>query len=131
MSERHGIAVESLRPRRKQRLSGRYDGTVVEEATGSRTVPVDKYRTDVYYSTLDTIMEEMNRRFSELNLSLLSAMQALLPTSKNFLDVDVLLPFLHHYDIDEGEMRVEVMTAKTFLQRCKNPPSFLHQAFGS
>ena len=47
LSEKHDIAVESLRPRRKQRLPGRYDGTVVEETTGSRTVPVDKYRTDV------------------------------------------------------------------------------------
>ena len=39
-------------------------------------------------------------------------MQALLPTSDKFLDVDTLHPFLQHYEIDESEVQIEVMTAK-------------------
>ena len=59
----------------------------------------------------------MNQRFTELNLSLLNAMEALLPNSDKFLDVDMLLPFLNHYDIPESDIRVEAMIANSFLQQ--------------
>ena len=45
-------------------------------------------------------------------MSLLCAMQALLPTSDKFTDVDTLRPFLQHYEIDASEVQVEIMTAK-------------------
>ena len=79
----------------------------------------------MYYSTLDTVLEEMNSRFSDANLSLLSAMQALLPTSDKFLDVDTLRPFLQHYEINMSEVQVEVMTAKRLLQNLKSKLEFI------
>ena len=83
----------------------------------------------VYYSTLDVALEEMNSRFSDVNLSLLSAMQALLPTSDNFLDVDTLRPFLQHYEIDISEVQIEVMTAKRLLRNSKSKLEFLHHVY--
>ena len=85
---------------------------ITAETTGNRETPIQKYRVQVYYSTLDTVLDEMNSRFSDANLSLLSAMQALPPTLDTFMDVYTLCPFLQHYEIDISEVQVEVKTAK-------------------
>ena len=130
MATEYCIAIESVRPRRNRRLPERFDDAVVTaETTGNRDKPVEEYRVQVYYSTLDTVLEEMNSRFSDVNLSLLSAMQALLPTSDRFLDVDTLHPFLQHYDIDVSEVQIEVMTAKRLLQNSKSKLEFLHHVY--
>lgn len=82
MAAKHNVTAYSLRPRRSQRLPERlHDTLVTAETTGSRGVPIEEYRVHVYYSTLDKVVEEMNHRFSDLNLSLLGALQALLPNS--------------------------------------------------
>ena len=82
MATNYGVAVESMRPRRNRRLPDRLeDAVITAETIGNRDAPVLDYRVQVYYSTLDTILEEMNSRFSDTNLSLLCAMQALFPTS--------------------------------------------------
>ena len=54
---------------------------------------MDEYCIHVFYATLDVAVAEMNQRFGDLNLSLLGALQALLPSSEKFLDVDSLSPF--------------------------------------
>ena len=113
------IAVDPMRPRERQRLPDRFSDTVVTAVTtGSRCDPMvqDEYRTQVYYATLDVVVAEMNQRFSDLNLSLLGATESLLPTSETFLDVDTLLPFLQHYDIDAHEVQLEASLANRILK---------------
>ena len=70
-------------------------------------------------------MKEINQRFSELNLSLLQALQALLPTSDEFLDVNTLRPFLQHYEIDEDEVTAEALIAMKFLREKTGTNSFM------
>lgn len=130
MAAEYGVAVESLRPRRNRRLPEQLaDAIVTAETTGSKEIPIEEYRVQVYFSTLDTVLEEMDNRFSDLNLSLLSAMQALLPTSDKFMDIDTEVPFLQHYEIDIGEVRIEVMTAKRVLQESSSKLEFLHNVY--
>uniref|UniRef100_A0A1X7TD44 Uncharacterized protein n=1 Tax=Amphimedon queenslandica TaxID=400682 RepID=A0A1X7TD44_AMPQE len=57
----------------------------------------------------------MDERFSELNLSLLKSLEALIPNSSSFLDLTVLKPFLNHYNISEAAIVAEVSTVKIFL----------------
>ena len=112
MATTYGVAVESMRPRRNRRVPERLeDAVITAETIGNRDAPVLDYRVQVYYSTLDTILEEMNSRFSDTNLSLLCAMQALLPTSDKFVDVDTLRPILQHYEIDTSEVQAVVKPA--------------------
>ena len=59
----------------------------------------------------------------------LSAMQALLPTSDKFLDVNTLHPFLQHYEIDISEVQNEVITTKRLLQNSKSKLEFLHHVY--
>ena len=57
----------------------------------------------------------MNRRFDSENISLLKAMQGLLPDSDNFLKIELLVPFLKHYEIDCHEVAAEISTATKYL----------------
>ena len=50
-----------------------------------RETPVEAYRTHVYYASIDVLLQEIDNRFSELNLSLLASFEALVPTSNVFL----------------------------------------------
>ena len=102
MGDEHGVpvSVARSRSRRSQSMPSRYNDSVVEETTGHGSIAVNDYRTHLYYRIIDIISEEMDNRFSDFNLTLLSAMQALLPGSQNFLDIHSLGPFLQHYCID-------------------------------
>ena len=72
----------------------------------------------------------MNDRFSELNLSLLKALEALIPNSDLFFDMSILTPFLSHYNINQRAISAEVATAKTYLHELQNPDlSSLHEAY--
>ena len=118
--QRGGVTVASLRNRHHCRLPRHLDeSSVVESSVGRSTdAPIEEYWTDVYYITLDAMIHEMNERFSELNLSLLKALDALIPNSDLFLNLSTLKPFLSQYDICEAAVEAEISTAKTFR---KNP----------
>ena len=57
MATTYGVAVEPMRPRRNRRLPERLeDAVITAETIGNRDAPVLDYRVQVYYSTLDTIL---------------------------------------------------------------------------
>ena len=93
LASKHNIAVVAPR-RRTRRLPERFSGTVVtSETTRNRSIQMDEYHIYIFYATQGVVVAEMNQRFGDLNLSLLGALQALLPSSEKFLDVDSLSPF--------------------------------------
>ena len=120
LAERCGVTVAALRSRCHCILPRHLDeSSVVEVSVGRSTdAPIEEFRTDVYYTTLDAMIHKMNERFSELNLSLLKALDALIPNSDLFLNLSTLKPFLSQYDICEAAVEAEISTAKTFR---KNP----------
>ncbi|KAK0131285.1 hypothetical protein N1851_034018 [Merluccius polli] len=64
---------------------------VVEETTGGNTM--DKVELSrLYFSVLDRVLVEMERRFSKCNSKLAAALVALDPESDTFLDVKALQP---------------------------------------
>ena len=111
------ISVESPRPIRCRRLPARLQGVILtSETLGNRSPPVEEYCTQLYFATIDIMVGEIEKRFDNVNLSLMKAMQALSPKSTKFLDYDTLLPFLSHYCIAQAEeVRTELLTAKQML----------------
>ena len=85
----------------------------VEGPSGEST-PVSEFRPQIFYATIDTLLEEMNQRFNELNLTLLKSMQALVSNSSSFLHLDTLRQFLKHYKIPEAGVLSEIKTTNTF-----------------
>ena len=118
LAEKFGIDDCPARPRRARRMPQRFDhaDVIVDAAvvTPGETA-IEDYRTHVYYATIDVLLEEMNNRFSELNLSLFTALDALLPTSTHFLDMSTLTPFLSHYSIGKTAVESEASLAKNFF----------------
>ena len=129
IADKHAISVS--RPTRNRALPARLSDSVVTETVGNRQMVLDEHRVATYYSTIDTILEEMNRRFSTSSLALLNAMEALLPNSEKFLDVSTLLPFLNHYEIDVTEVEVEVTLAKTFLSESSTDLNAVHEVYNA
>uniref|UniRef100_A0A1X7U6C4 Uncharacterized protein n=1 Tax=Amphimedon queenslandica TaxID=400682 RepID=A0A1X7U6C4_AMPQE len=82
----------------------------------------DEYKTQVYYATIYAIVEEMDKRFSELNLSFLKSLEALIPNFGSFLSSNVLKHFLDH-NIGEAAIMAEVSTVNIFLD--ERDPLFL------
>ena len=47
----------------------------------------DKYHSDLYYMTIDCILQELGSRFGESNQELMAAVQVCSPKSKIFLEL--------------------------------------------
>lgn len=78
------ISVESPRPTRQRRLPPRLHGVIMtSETLGNRSLPTEEYCTQLYFATIDIVIGEIEKRFDNVNLSLMKAMQAL--TSKSLL----------------------------------------------
>ena len=92
LAEKHDVDISPLRPRRTRRLPSHLNDSSVEGPSGEST-PVSEFRSQIFYATIDTLLQEMNQRFNELNLTLFKSMQALVPNSSSFLHLDTLHPF--------------------------------------
>ncbi|KAJ4930565.1 hypothetical protein JOQ06_024874 [Pogonophryne albipinna] len=72
-------------PKRRRRANPTMDGYVVEGTTGHG----DDDKTELqrlYYSMIDSVLGEMDQRFSERNSQLAKSLAALNPESDTFLD---------------------------------------------
>ena len=116
LAEKCEITVSSPRVRRTRRPPRQLESFVVDTAiTTTREMACAEYRTGVYFSTIDVLLTELNDRFSELNISLLRSLEALIPTSAVFLQTISLRPFLLHYELSEAAFSSESATARTYL----------------
>ena len=71
----------------------------------------------MYFTTIDVLLTELSDRFSELDISLLRSLEALIPTSTEFLHSSSISPFLRHYQINESSFISESATARNYLQQ--------------
>ena len=118
------ISVTAFRPHRTRRIPKHLENSILDSTiVTSSDTHVEEYRTQVYYSTIDVILEEMEGRFSELNLSLLTALEALVPTSDLFLDLPTSSPFLTHYNISHTAVQSEAPVVTAFLRERESTAS--------
>ena len=116
LAEKCDITVSPPRVRRTRRPPRQLESFVVNTAITTTTeMRCEEYRTGVYFSTIDVLLTELNDRFSELNISLLCSLEALIPTSAVFLQATSLKPFLVHYELSEAAFSSESATARTYL----------------
>lgn len=113
--------------RRTSQHSRQMDDYIVMETAGQRRntlVTSDgvetHYRVSVYYPILDTIIAEMNRRFSDENRSLLLSTGACIPDSKSFLKLSAIKPLIDHYKLNEDNLSSEVHEARQYLAKQEN-----------
>jgi len=96
--------------------------TVITSTTGTNRIdaiystPEEFWRSYSYYEVLDTIIKELNNRFSSESLSMANAIDHFLKL--NTIDSD---PFIHHYqtllNIDSSLLKAEMIVAKNCLSK--------------
>lgn len=82
-------------------------------------------RTGIYFPVIDRALTELNKRFSSANLSVLSGISALSPTSEHFLDFETLAPFAEHYNANVELLKIELLQLKSVITR-KNDANQFH-----
>jgi hypothetical protein len=70
-----------------------------------------------YLPVIDTMISELNRRFCPDSCALMRGVHCLNPTSKSFLNLDLLQAFASRYAIDEQDLLHEVHQARRLIER--------------
>ena len=117
LADMHDIATESHA--RKRKPPQHLDDSVVFESTGSReptsTSVSNTLKITFYFPTLDTFLAELNNRFDDKNLSIMTGIQACHPKCHNFLDIVALQVLIDVYELDGSNLLSEVNVAKRTL----------------
>lgn len=70
-----------------------------------------KFQTDLYYSILDNIISELDKRFTN-NSDILCGINAFNPKGNHFLDYDLIVPLSNHYSCDLESLKAELKIIK-------------------
>lgn len=107
------------RPRRAPQPSRQMEGYLVLEATGQRehATPKVEFRVNFMFPVLDRMLHELKRRFSDQNQDLLRGIDALSPSSRNFLALDHLTALQEIHGASQEDVKHEVHQLKRLIQR--------------
>lgn len=113
------IAVETGEKKRAQKVSTKLGGSYVTCAIGLRKGNEDKdtFRQGLLYPILDSLVAEMERRFSKMNCSVMRGVQALNPKSSTFLHDDQVFGLSEIYGCDREDLTHELHQARRILTR--------------
>lgn len=76
----------------------------------------EKFRNELFYSLIDAILIELNDRFSDENIILLSSVSAAHPGNQHFLNTEHLKPLAAHLLIDVNVLDNELNVVKHFIR---------------
>ena len=75
----------------------------------------EQLKVTLYPPVLDTMLSELERRFSNKNLMHMRAIQTCAPGSPNFLESDHIAPLTDSYGLDKSALPIECSLAKQTL----------------
>ncbi|XP_038060491.1 zinc finger MYM-type protein 1-like [Patiria miniata] len=107
------------RRRRAPRPSTRLEGYHVLEATGQQeqAAPEVDFKVNFMFPVLDRMLQEMRGRFSDQNCRLMKGIDALTPSSENFLSPENLKALQETYGADQEDLRHELHQVKRLIER--------------
>ena len=113
---------EKVRNRRSRTISTRFKDCLVTSTIGqcADMNNEDQYKTHIFYPIIDSILIEMNDRFSKTNIEILRGIAALLPDNQTFLDVEELKNLCVFLKCDISLMSNEIQVLKPMLQQTKS-----------
>ncbi|CAF2998956.1 unnamed protein product [Rotaria sp. Silwood2] len=119
----HDVDILSTpRAQRNRKLSIRFKDVFISTSIGQRdnVNNEDQYRTNLYYPLIDSILIELNDRFSFENMQILNGISALCPDSDNFLKIDVLKPFALQMKTDLHSLDNEIRVLEPMMKNSKS-----------
>ena len=105
--------------KRQTMLSTRLSGYCTLSTVGQREVERDKamFCTSFFYPVIDSMLKELNRRFSNTNCELMTSIQSLNPQSDAFLKETNVFSFGRLYNADIDDLGHELHQFKRVLDR--------------
>jgi hypothetical protein len=113
--------LSTSKERRIATVSSRFKDAFINSSIGQcdNINDEDKYRINLYYPLLDSILIELNDRFSSQNMEILNGISALCPDAENFLQMEVLKPFAAQMKVDFCLLCNEIQVLKSMLKDSK------------
>ena len=114
------IAIENAEKKRSQKVNSRLGGSVITSTLGQRKCndgDKDSFRRTIFYPIVDTILGELDRRFSKVNCEIMRGIQALNPKSTCFLQEEAVFRLGEIYESDSEDLSHELHQTRRLLQR--------------
>ncbi len=110
---------EKARPRRQRQVPARFSDSIVTSTIGHRDYidNEEQYRTTIYYPLIDSVLIELNHRFSSETIEILVSVSSLCPNNENFLNFEKLKPFALHLDIDVALLQNELNVLRPMMKK--------------
>ncbi|XP_076373039.1 uncharacterized protein LOC143257899 [Tachypleus tridentatus] len=96
------------------------DEFITTSSTGQRDEPIPDTRIHTFYAIIDSMLNELNRRFSSDACSVLMGATALNPKHSIFLDKQALLGMAANYSVAEDDLTVDVHQLNRLIARKKD-----------
>ena len=119
------------KPKRCAKLPTKFNSSVVTTTVGQRTDISEQaqFKVHVFYPILDSVVGEMNRRFSGVNCDIMTGIHSLNTQSESFLHLDAVGAFANLYEYNVEDLQHELHQARRLLERKiesgSNPPKSL------
>ena len=110
--------VAESRVRRVQTVPFRFKDAIITSTIGHRD-HLDtevKYRTNLFFPVIDSMLVELKDRFSERCINVLNGINALCPESKSFLQADNIRGFSSLFKADFSSICNEIQVLKSMLK---------------
>jgi hypothetical protein len=113
-------SIDPVLPRKRIcKLPNRFADAAVDETVGLRSDIENEvsFRQHIYIPVLDCIISELDRRFSDQSLTVMTGIQALTPKHCSFLDVVKIEEFAQLYKGNLEDLKHEIPQLARMLQR--------------
>lgn len=102
---------------KRRRQSALSEDYIVDSTIGQRDSlnTSERLKVDIYFPVIDSMLSEMERRFSSIHLGIMKAIQACTPTSSHFLEVTELREMALFYGLKDDQLATECQLAVSTL----------------
>ena len=110
--------IQQYRSRRATTILASLKAFIIDSTLGQRDILSSStdFMKRIYFPLIDSMLVELNDRFSSKTLSLMKSISTVYPESKNFLNINGIDEFSHHIDTDSNGLKIEFIVIKSMLQ---------------
>ena len=119
-TEKYDIDLKQKRKGGRARtIPTRFANSIIANTIGHRDDDNNdehRFRTSIFYPLIDSISIELNDRFSNTNLDLLTSLAAMYPESEQFLEFKSLCSLADHLNCDLNQLQNELNVIKPMIK---------------
>jgi hypothetical protein len=86
-------------------------------SSSSSAVDSNSFRIHIFYPVIDCVLSELNRRFNDHNTKIMRCVQAFIPSSINFLDIESISEVAVSYGAELEDLKLEIAQFRKLLDR--------------